>query len=308
MSSLDRIPIASVAQPAVRIATLLLFAASVVGVLVRFQGLGERQLSTIEFYLVTSVRSILESGLPGLPGGGYYHPGLTAQYVVAGSAFLFGDDAMAYHHPGVVFSLGTVSLAYVFARPRVGHILASSVCAALLLSSWEIEFARLVRPYAMFQFVTVLFLVSMDYSWWGGGGKLRYLPHACIGLAALTSEFPPVLLPLLLLPYLAPDTFLSGKRDKIRYGIVTSAVALTVSLFNRADFRTLGVSSPLPVGVAPEMRDWFQLPLFPFWSLNDNQDLTVALMIVVGAAVVGAFYILQKRQAPTTIINVKVRP
>jgi hypothetical protein len=60
MSNLDRTPIPSVAPFALRIATLVLFAASIVGVLVRFQGLGERQLSTIEFYLVTSVLSILD--------------------------------------------------------------------------------------------------------------------------------------------------------------------------------------------------------------------------------------------------------
>jgi len=113
----------------------MLLAASLVGVVVRFYGLGERQLSTLEFYFVTSVQSILETALPRLPGGGYYHPGLAAQYVVAASAFLFGDNGLAYRLPGVVFSLGTVALVYVFARPRVGHILASSVCAVLLLSS-----------------------------------------------------------------------------------------------------------------------------------------------------------------------------
>jgi len=283
------------ASPSIeRIATVLILASLVCGVFLRLAGLGDHQLSTIEFYFVTSARSILETGLPGLPGGGFYHPGLVAQYVAAAFAGVLGDNEFAYRLPGALFSLATIALTYAFGRPRLGPVLASTVCAALLLSSWNIEFARLARPYALFQCVTMLLLVAIDRSWRGGRGRGRYVPHVLVLLAALTSEFPPVLMPLLWLPYLASQTVFREQRDRLRYGIVTAAVSLVVVFMSRADFRTYNVPNPLPVDVAPETRDWLELPTFPFWGFDASASLGLALALLVGGVALAHFRNLRR--------------
>jgi hypothetical protein len=149
----------------------------------------------------------------------------------------------------------------------------------------------------MFQFVAVLLLVSMDRCWWNDGRKLLYLPHAIIGLAALTTEFPPVLAPLLLLPYLTPETIFMQPAGKIRYTAITTTVILAVTLFGRADFRTLGVSNPLPIGVAPEVRAWLEQPVFPFWTLAGDSVRPSVVALGIVAAALACFLVVRRRSS-----------
>ena len=122
--------------------------AAALGIFGRFSGLGDFPLAVDEYYFAQSVRLIVEHGVPLFPTGGYYTSGLLVQYLTAPLVMMFGDTEFAYRLPSALFSLGTVALAYVYVRSVLGKRGALGLAAILLVSSWEIEFARFARMYS----------------------------------------------------------------------------------------------------------------------------------------------------------------
>lgn len=120
------------------------------GIYVRFKGLGFSPLAIDEYYLATSVKNILEHGLPQLHGGGYYVRGIALQYMVA-PLFLAGlDHGYAFRLVTVLFNLAALPAVFLLARHLAG---VTAGCLALILFSlavWEVEFARFARMYAPF--------------------------------------------------------------------------------------------------------------------------------------------------------------
>src|SRR5919106_5073841 len=164
----------------------LLLAAGALGLYARLDGFGARQLGIDEYYTAKSVEFILESGLPAYEGGGYYFRGPIVQYLMAASAWLFGETEFAYRLPALIFNLLSIPLAYIYVRRHAGVAVAAAVALALLVSSWHVEFARFARMYAPFQFMTLLFLLTVDVTYFGGKWRWAELPLAVCALGDTT--------------------------------------------------------------------------------------------------------------------------
>lgn len=183
------------------VAHILLLCAVIIGVGVRFWGLGLSSLSVDEYYLVKSIHFVLESGLPTFDaGGGYYTRGLIQQYITAGLLLLGGDLEWTSRLFPALANLAAVPAIYLiamrFANPLTACIAASLFC----LSVWEIEFARFARMYAPFQALFIwyiYFLLDAHLE-----GRIRSLMFAfCLSIIGLfTYEGAALLLVLNFLP------------------------------------------------------------------------------------------------------------
>jgi len=277
----------------------LLAAAVILGLFGRLHELGGRTLAIDEFYTVKGIEYILDQGAPEFPTGGYYVRGPLYQYIVAGSARLFGESGFAYRLPSALFSLLAIALAYLYARRFVGEAVALALAAALLLSSWHIEFARFIRMYALFQCATLVFLIALDSAYFQGRRELRYAPHLAVVLASVSHQMGILFAPLLFLPLLPGVTALrlSGWAERGRFALLGGLATVPGYLASRFDFRNLGVSGQLPESYEPAgaLSSSFFVPAFPFWRLHPDPETNLLLLIGLVAAGIGALLVLRWR-------------
>ena len=59
----------------------------IIGIYIRFNGLGKWPLALDEYYIIQSVENILKHGLPQFANGGYYVRGILMQYMIAPTSF-----------------------------------------------------------------------------------------------------------------------------------------------------------------------------------------------------------------------------
>jgi hypothetical protein len=231
----------------------MLAAALIGGIYGRLTGFGERQLAVDEYYFVEGVDKIRKHGVPRFDGGGYYVQGLLPQYLTAASFELFGETNTALRLPALLFGLLVPLLAYRYARPHLPAPLALALSAALLASSWEIEFSRFGRMYTALQCTTLAFLYRFERSIIGPDWKHRYRAHGWVVISTLCHLQGAILAPLLFWPCLdlgRQDRF-PGRRSVIQYFIATAAVAALVGLIAAFDFRRWGAVDPFPSGYVP---------------------------------------------------------
>ncbi len=277
---------------------LTLAAALAAGLYARFYALGARQLAVDEYYFVQSVGFILETGLPRFPSGGLYVPGLLPQYLTAAAVVPFGNDGFAWRLPPALCSLAAAGLAYLYGRRHLSKLSAAAVAIALLVSSWQIEFARFARMYAPFQCVTLLFLIVAGRAFVDRRRSSIYLPHAACTVMALTHMMGGLLAPLLFLPLL--DRMSPPRATPMRT-IVYSAVSLATSLFCLAfegiDFRNWGVVDRFPADLARTGGGPFlNVPELPFWRVSADPQLN--LLARIGAmALLAVVLLLWRRRA-----------
>jgi hypothetical protein len=262
-------------------------AAITLGVYARLDAFGSRQLAVDEYYFITSVRAILQRLLPELPGGGYYVRGLLVQYITAGCILVFGDNGVAYRLPSVIFSMGTVALMYWYSHNRLGKVLSATLCALLMVSSWEVEFARFARMYSALQFVTVAFFVALDVRRENAAGWRQYLPHLLVVCAVLTHELGVLLVPFLFAPVMGAIY----KRDRLQlralacYALLAVAVAVGCLAWQTASLRTAGVVDPFPRDFVPFGVPTLRTSTFPFWSVGSDPAVSLrAFLTVLGTA------------------------
>ena len=270
------------------------------GTFARFYDLGGAPLAEDEYYTTRSIEWVLANGVPAMPGGGYYDRALLFQYAAAGFAELVGPDAFAYRLPAALCGLIAGVLGFFYARRFGGVAIGLAVAAALLLSSWEIEFARLVRFYTLFQVTLLLFLIALDEAYFEARAGWRYLPHAALLAAALAHELAILLTPLLFLPLLPQMTNLrlGQPRHWLGFALVSLIVTLVVVLFT--------LSSPfggsVPTDRLPEDYDWpaggmggrFATPILPFFRLFPEPIVHLAAVGILAAALVIAFIVARR--------------
>lgn len=268
----------------------LVIVAVAAGAYARFYDLGDRILATDEYYTVRAAQFILSNGLPEYPAGGYYLRALTQNYLTAASELLLGPTGFAYRLPSALFSLGSVVLAYLYCRRFMGRPVAAAVAVTLLLSSWDIEFARFARMYSLFQFFTLAFLLSYDEAFFGDRWRLRYLPHVFAVLTVLTHSLGIFLLPFLFVALIGDK---AAKRFPswphwVRFAAAGVATIALCYAYLRSGIDQRGVVDPLPDDYVATAAAGFQTPAFPFWTIGSDPfvNLVFVLGLLAGATLI----------------------
>ena len=243
-------------------------------------GFGERQLAIDEYYSAEGVDKILKHGVPRLDGGGYYLQGLLPQYLAAASVALFGQTNTALRLPALIFGLLVPLLAYRYARLHLPPPLPLLLSAALLASSWEIEFSRFGRMYTALQCATLAFLYRFDRSIAGPEWKQRYRAHGWLLIATLCHVQAAILAPLLFWPCLDVDDrdHFPDRGSIVQYSLITAAVAALAGLIAAIDFRRWGAIDPFPIGYVPPKLGFLRAPEFLFWSAGSHPLIPVAIL------------------------------
>ena len=214
----------------ITVSLLLVLMAS--GFWFRMYALGDRQLAQDEYYFVTSVRNILEFGLPRYSDGGYYVRGMFPQYLTAISIYLFGDTNFAYRLPAALFGTGTIAMSYFLGRQFLERTWSILLAMILTFSSWETEFSKFARMYAPFQFVAVCFFWSLYRHSFDETSIKRYFAIAVAMVGVLTHELFLFVAIFLFLPVL---TWLDKNwRERLRgqrLYIVMSIIVLLIGVF-----------------------------------------------------------------------------
>jgi hypothetical protein len=239
----------------------LLLASLAAGLFARFHGLGESALAIDEYYFVRSVGFVLDTGVPALPSGGYYLRGIPLQYLTAASVWIFGETGFGWRLPAVLFSLACVPLAYVYARRFASREVAAAVACALLVSSWQIEFARFARMYSLFQFSTLWFLIALDDAVFRN--RRRALPYGLALLATASHQLGVLLAPLLLLP-LFSGARSRGQRLRLGAGAVVGMALCFGGMQVIAGAMDWGVPPRFPEGWSYQGPPDYSLPVLPF--------------------------------------------
>jgi hypothetical protein len=279
---------------------LLVLAAVVVGVVVRFTGLGYAPFAVDEYYLSRSVDSVLRGGLPAFDCGGYYTRGLILQYLIAGLRSLGMSAELAPRALSAVFSLAALPAAYLLGRRAHGRVVGVLVVLLLAVSTWEVEMARFGRMYAPFQAVFLWYLVFF----------LRYTVDrevkALWAMLALSIAGPFVWeggVFLLLLNLLPP--FLAGEPGRIDvrrwpYLLATGALLLIGVWFVSFGFRGDRVTS-LPGNFdasAGAPLDPLSTLRIPLTQLSHHPAWLIAALIVLIPALLALRWIWSLRARP----------
>lgn len=270
--------------------------AATIGVLARLWGLSDLPLAVDEYYYVTSTELIREQGVPLFATGGYYFRGPIAQYAIAGMTGLFGTTGLTLRLPGVLFGLASVFLIYLYARRFVPVAVAAAVAAAVLLSSWEIEFSRFIRMYPGFQAATLLLLLLMHEAYCRGHRSWRYMPHVGVAVAILFHELGILFVPLVFLPLVPGATALRLDTwwARGRYALVGSAT-LAFGLFTRQVSRWSGVDGVYPADYVRTSGAPLVNPSFPFWQVHPDPLVHLALVLAASALLGLALVVLRRR-------------
>jgi len=262
------------------------------GLYARFRGLGERPLAFDEYYFVRSVENLLAHGFPAFDTGGYYVRGLLVQYLTAGSVQLFGEGGFALRLPAALFSLVASALAYVYARLFVGRPLAAVVAGILLLSSWQIEFARFARMYTAFQAATLLYLITLHWAYFEDRWERRYWPHLALLLCISTHSLSVLLAPALFLPLLLARgrARLDDAGKRIRFALAGLALSLLAAAPVLVKFRYLGVQQHLPEGFQWAASSQVLRGVSPLWHASGHSGAQALALALVALLLGGALW------------------
>ena len=261
-------------------AFLLLAVAFTGGIYGRLAGFGERQLAVDEYYFAEAADKIRTQGVPQFDGGGYYVQGLLPLYLTAASFELFGETNTALRLPALLFGLLVPILAYRYARPHLPAPFPLILSAALLTSSWEIEFSRFGRMYTALQCAILAFAYRFDLSIIGPDWKHRYRTHGWLVIATLCHLQGAILAALLFWPCLDLDNRerFPDRGSVIRYSLVTALVTALVGLIATFDFRRWGVVDPFPIGYVPSQIGFLRAPEFLFWGAGGQPLIPIAIL------------------------------
>ena len=137
---------------------ILLLLLATYGFALRLYDLGHQSLWHDAGYSVNAALSVLDRGLPILPSGHFYSPGLLNTLLTAASMGLFGETEFAARLPSVLFGTLTIPLVFLFAR-SIGDKRVALIGAFLVtFSVLEIAWSREARMYQQLQFFYVLSL------------------------------------------------------------------------------------------------------------------------------------------------------
>jgi len=216
--------------------------AAILGIYARFNGLGLWPLSDDEYHTVASVQNILDSGLPAFKCGGYYTRGILYQYLLAFVSFASNiQDVLLLRSVSVVSNILCIPPLFYLANKLGGRMIAWAAVILFLLSVWEVEYARYIRMYALFQTIFVLYLCFLYRVLVEGDKSSIKWMYSISLISILVYEAGIFLIVLNFLPLFLGRAKLSG------INVVIPLVALVAAYtFLTFDLRHLGVGNYLP--------------------------------------------------------------
>lgn len=251
------------------------------GIIIRFKGLGKWPLALDEYYIVKSTENILEYGLPQLPQGGYYDRGILLQYFISVLLPLGIKVEFAARILPLIANLITIPPTYLIAK-RIGNKYIALITVIIFsFSIWEIEFARFSRMYTMFQavFMWYIYLLFIDYE------NRNFKNYKWILFLSGLSIF--IYEGSLFLAIFNFVPFLVLKKIHWKYLISSSLLFIVSFILNRFNFRKLGAGEIYP----PEFSDLIsQLPkVFPIkipaillpYSFNSITTTVFSIIVLI---------------------------
>src|SRR5437660_9255559 len=120
----------------VTVGYVLMGLALAAGTYFRLKGLAKSPFGIDEYYIASSVRNILEHGLPQFDCGGYYTRGLLLQYLAA-PLFKYGsNDELYFRLITVISNLLTIPALYLLGRQIAGSAVACFIVVLFSISIW----------------------------------------------------------------------------------------------------------------------------------------------------------------------------
>jgi hypothetical protein len=256
------------------IAYALVAVAVIIGIVVRFKGLGRWPFTDDEFYIAQSINFILDKGLPAFESGGYYTRGLLYQYVGAGFLTLFSNAEFWLRAIPATFNLVSIPALFWLGRRIGGKAVACAVVILFMLSIWEIEFSRFARMYSIFQAVFLWYLVALYKVLIDEDRSCEKWMYVLSAAAPLIYEGAIILALLNFLPFIYRDRE-KGDLNRI---LIPVLIFVSTYLFLSYDFRRMGLNDHLPEEMAATLESGggklflpvFMLPLAfakPSWTV-----------------------------------------
>ena len=250
------------------------------GVALRARGLSVWPLAEDEFYQFRSVEYLLTSGLPIFPCGGVYERGLLLQYMVALATVAGLPMELAIRWPSLLGAVLAMPPAYLIGKRLGGPVFGLLCLAAIVLSTWEIEYARFGRFYMPFQAIALWHVYALLHCMEANRAPAFRAMLALTLLSVFVFEGAVFLAALNILPLIT-------RRIPTQVWSATAVIVLlALSLASRViDFHHLGAGDYLPAGVDVAYWNSGSLPLIlPEWLAASTS--TAGTAAVFGSALV----------------------
>jgi hypothetical protein len=221
----------------------------------RIQGIFDPVLALDEYYTLTGILGILETGLPAFPGGGFYERAPLFHYFAAGPSGILADPASGLLVATTALGLASVVAAVLYATHVSDWTLAAALGAVLSLSSWQVDYSLFGRMYGAFQLTALIFFLALWKVFERPGSRILWLPVLTLIVTGTH------LLGLLFFPLLALPLCVSEIRRALgaalmrRYVAVSALTAILALMWYRFDSRSIGIGPPYPEGYAPGRGD-----------------------------------------------------
>jgi hypothetical protein len=136
----------------------------VVGVVLRFWGLGNVGFFGDERHMAMPAMAILETGEPVLPSGMYYSRALLSIYLMSGSVWLFGDSEWAFRLPSAVVGSLTGLAAFFMGRRFLSPQFNLAFVATITLLPAMVEVSQIARMY-VFLVTCLIWYAACLFRW-----------------------------------------------------------------------------------------------------------------------------------------------
>ncbi len=220
---------------------IILMAAVLYSIVVRFLNLGELSFWGDDGMTYLSTVSVLEHGYPRLPSGYIMFHNIASDYFNIIPVLLFGDNEFAYRFFSALTGVLTISLVFLFAKVLTNKYIATISSIVIALNTWQIEYSREARYYSEFQF---FYLLTIYFFYLGFFKERKVFKILAIVSLFITTQVVSLGITLIflfipLLVYKGLKDFL--KRDTIISFLVSSAVVLAV-VIHREFYWKVGLS------------------------------------------------------------------
>lgn len=269
--------------------------AVVLGVYVRFKGLGTWPLAIDEYFMWKPVLSIVTQGVPAFDCGGYYTRGILYQYVVAPLVAAGLGAEFSLRLISVCSNLAALPAVYLLGKRVSGTAVACASVILFSISLWEIEFARFGRMYAPFQALFVWYLVVLCRVVIDGIEKDRRWLYGLSLFGPLLWEGGIFLALLNFVPYLFRFQYGQPSSARVTALLAPVAILLIEYLYLTFDFGGSAVGNIAPNISAYQEPSMFLVPPMLLLTLPQNWEWLLGAAAAAAFSVWAIYFIAQAR-------------